>query len=67
MNINNIANQILNLKEYEKQLGFWEIINKYNLDNIGIFKPNNNPKLFDWITSVFKYLDKSENLVLNIY
>ena len=27
---------------------------------IGIFKPNNNPRLFDSITSVYKFLDKSE-------
>ena len=60
LNLNNIAIQILNLKEYDKQLGFWEIINKNNLDSIEIFKPNYNPRLFDFITSVYKFFDKSE-------
>jgi len=39
---------------------FWKIINKYTLNIIEIFKPYNNPRLFDSITSVFKFLDKSE-------
>ena len=37
--INIIANKILNLKEYKKELGFWEIINKYNLDIIEYLNP----------------------------
>ena len=65
--INIIANKTLNLKEYEKELGFWEIINKYNLDIIGIFKPNNNPRLLDSIASLYKFLDKMEDFFILIY
>ena len=52
--------QILSLEEEEKLLGFWEIIKKYNLDNIGIFNDDNKPYQFDNINSVFKYFNNND-------
>ena len=58
--VSKIALQILSLEEEEKLLGFWEIIKKYNLDNIGIFNDDNKPYQFDNINSVFKYFNNND-------
>ena len=57
---NNIANKLINVNEIDKKMGFWFIISKYKLDTLGIFNDINNPRLFYSITSVYKFLDKSD-------
>ena len=60
--MNNIAKKLLDLNE--KNLGFWDILAKYDLDIIGILNEINNPKKFDTINSVYSFLNYIEDFCL---
>ena len=59
INFNKIAEILLKANFKEKNLGFWKIIEKYKLDNIGILEPKNNPFNFDNIGSVYKFFNNN--------
>ena len=61
---NNISKKLLEISENEKDLGFWEILEKYNLDNIGLLNDINNPKFFDSINSVYSFLNNNDDFCL---
>ena len=43
-----------------KYFGFLDILKSKKLDTIGILDTNNNPKIYNSINSVFKFLNKIE-------
>ena len=57
---NKIGEMSLNINNLEKNLGFWNLIDKFHLDSIGILNEKNNPKVFDSINSVFKFFNKTD-------
>ena len=50
----------MNLNENEKNLGFCDILAKFNLDSIGILNEINNPLKFDTINSVYSFLNNTD-------
>ena len=52
----NISEYLIKSNLLEKKEGFWSLIEKNNLDTIGILNTINNPKNFDSIGSVYKFL-----------
>ena len=56
--LNKIAEKLLTFNENYKYSFFWDCILKYKLDNIGLISECNNPKAFDSITSIYKFLNK---------
>ena len=65
--LNNIAEKLLTLNENDKYSGFWNCILKYKLDDIGIMSECNNPKAFDSNTSIYKFLNKSNEFCLKYF
>jgi len=61
---NNISKKLLEISENEKDLGFWEILEKYNLDNIGLLIYINNQIIFDSINSVYSFLINIDDFCL---
>ena len=59
--------KLLTLNENDKYSGFWECILKYKLDDIGIMSECNNPKAFDSITCIYKFLNKSNEFCLKYF
>lgn len=57
----NIGEFLLNLKNEELDIGFWEIINKYNLDKCGFLDKINGYKEMYPISDIFNFL-KNEKL-----
>ena len=54
--LNKIAAKLLELNDFDRQKGFWNIIKIYNLDTIGILDKINKPFEFDSINSCYKFL-----------
>ena len=51
-----IGEKIINLNHNELNLGFWEIINKYNLDTLGICDEKNGYKDLYPVSNIFNFL-----------
>ena len=52
ISLDKIALQLLASKNEDKHLGFWDLIKKYNLDELGIFKKVNKPISKDYVVDV---------------
>ena len=65
--LNKIAEKLLTFNENYKYSFFFDFILKYKLDNIGLISECNNPKAFDSITSIYKFLNKSNEFCLKYF
>ena len=61
---NEISKKLLEIDNNDKNLGFWKILEKYNLDKIGILSNINNPFIFDTITAVYKFFNTSNDFCI---
>ena len=59
INFNKIAEILIKSNFKEKNLGFWKIIEKYKIDNIGILDSKNKSFNFDNIRSVYKFFNNN--------